>query len=353
MALFQKIRITNIISREQLNEKGLFLKRIGALLVEGYSLKDALHFLEKIEKGETLKWIKKIQKGLLKGYSFHHQLEEIGFSNKICAQIYLGSQTGNYGEIITRCGEQLLERVEKEKKFKSLATYPIILVIFLVGMMLLMRFMVLPHMETLLSSTGSNSNMYSNGLVWLVYYSPQVLIIGLGLVLILGLISQQALKEKTVLQKVTLFSKVPILRRYLKDYYTNFFFTEWGNLFQNGYSFQEIVTIMQGEQASPILRESGEVLAKEMRLGKTLSESLMSFSFIHPEGQEIVMHGENLGKLSMEMLVYASFCENEFNQRIEKMMEKLQPIIFIFVALMIIAIYGALMLPVFSIMEGF
>ena len=55
----------------------------------------------------------------------------------------------------------------------------------------------------------------------------------------------------------------------------------------------------------------------------------------------------------MEMLVYASFCENEFNQRIEKMMEKLQPIIFIFVALMIIAIYGALMLPVFSIMEGF
>ena len=353
MGLFQKIRITNITSRERINEKGMFLKRIGALLEEGYSLKDALNFLEKMEKGESFKWIKNIQNGLLKGYSFHHQLEEIGFSSKVCAQIYLGSQTGNYGHIISRCGDQLLERVEKDKKFKSLATYPIILLLFLVGMMLLMRFMVLPHMETLLLSTGSNSNMYSNALVSIVYYSPQTLITGFSLVLIGWFGSSQYFKKKTVLEKVILISKMPLLSRYLKDYYTNFFFTEWGNLFQNGYSFQEIVTLMQGDQASPILRESGEILAEEMRLGKTLPESLVNFPFIHPEGREIVSHGENLGKLSTEMLVYASFCENELNQRVEKTMGSLQPLIFTFVALMIVAIYGALMLPVFSIMEGF
>lgn len=353
MGLFQKIRITNIISRERINEKGMFLKRIGALLEEGYSLKDALKFLKKMEKGESLKWIKTIQKGLLKGYSFHHQLEELDFSSKVCAQIYLGSQTENYGRIISKCGEQLLERVEKEKKFKSLATYPIVLLLFLVGMMLLMRFMVLPHMETLLSTTGSNSTIYSNGLVWLVYYSPQILLSSISLAVICWVSSRQYFKNKSVFEKVTLLSKVPFLSRYLKDYYTNFFFTEWGNLFQNGYSFQEIVTLMKGDQASPLLRESGDILAEEMKLGKTIPESLVNFPFIHPEGREIVTHGENLGKLSTEMLVYADFCENELNQRVEKIMASLQPIIFVFVALVIVAIYGALMLPVFSIMEGF
>lgn len=353
MALLQKRRINSIISHEQINEKGMFLKRVGALLEEGYSLKDALKFLKKIEKGKTLEWLTKIQNGLLKGYPFHQQLEELGFSTKICAQIYLGSQTGNYGQIITRCGDQLLANVEREKKFKSLATYPMILVLFLIGMMLLMRFMVLPQMENLLTTTSSAANMYANGLVWLVYYSPQILGLGLGLLLGIGLVLKHYLKDKTVLEKVTLFTRLPILSRYLKDYYTHFFFTEWGNLFLNGYSFQEIVKMMQGEQASPILKESGEVLAQEMRLGKTLPESLLHFSFLHPEAREVVTHGENLGKLSTEMLVYASFCENEFDQRIEKMMAKLQPVIFIFVALMIIAIYGALMLPVFSIMEGF
>ncbi len=353
MVLFRKLPMPNIISREYVNEKGLFLKRVGSLLEEGYSLKDALLFLGKIENGETKKWIQMIQEGLLKGYTFHHQLEELGFSSKICAQIYLGLQTGTYGHTIAQCGEQLLNGVERQKKFKALTTYPTILVLFLLGMLLLMRLLILPHMENLFASTGSTENMYSNGLVWMVYYSPQV-ILGSLLALLTGfMLLKKGLSHLTVLEKANWFSRLPFLKRYLKDYYTHFFFLEWGNLFQNGRSFQEIVTIMQGEQASPLLRETGEVLAAQMKQGKTLNESLEQFAFIHQEGQEIVLHGESLGKLSTEMLVYAQFCENELNQRVERLMEKMQPMIFIFVALMIISIYGALMLPIFTLMEGF
>ncbi len=353
MGLFQKRPIPNIIFRDYMNEKGLFLKRIGGLLEEGYSLKDALHFLGKIEGGETKKWIIKVQEGLHNGYTFHHQLEKLGFSSKICAQIYLGSQIGTYGQTISQCGEQLLHQVERQKKFRSLTTYPVILVLFLLGMLMLMRFLILPHMEQLFSSTGSTLNMYSNRLVWLVYYSPQFILGGLGLGLAIWLLVQRILMKKTMIEKVNLFSKIPFLKNYLKDYYTHFFFTEWGNLFQNGRSFQEIVTIMQGEQASPLLRETGEVLAKQMIRGNTLDESLAVFLFIHSEGKEVVVHGESLGQLSTEMLVYANYCESQFNQRVEKLMEKIQPMIFIFVALMILSIYGALMLPIFTLMEGF
>lgn len=352
MASFQKKLTTNILSREQPGEKGLFLKRIGMLLEEGYSIKDTLSFLFRIEKGTTKLWVVSIQEGLLRGSSFHEELEHLGFSSKVCAQIYLASQFGNYGKAITQAGEQLLGGLEKQKKLKSLTAYPLILTFFLIGMLLLMRFLILPQMESLFTNTGSDEDLYANGLVMMVYYSPQIITGCLIFFLLTGVILKRVLAGKTMLDKVNFFMRIPFVKIYLKDYYTQFFFFEWGNLFQSGSSFQEIVTIMQGEGASKLLQETGQTLAEQMKLGKPIHESLQILPFFHEEALQVITHGENLGKLSTEMLVYASYCETQLNTRVEKLMGKIQPVIFIFIAMMIVSIYGALMLPIFSLMEG-
>lgn len=353
MVLSQKKLTTSILSREQVGEKGIFLKRIGMLLEEGYSLKEALSFLAKIEKRSVKHWIETIQEGLLSGRSFHQELELLGFSNKVCAQIYLASQFGDYGKAITQAGDQLLQSLEKQKKLKSLTAYPLILLLFLIGMLLLMRYLILPHMETLFTSTSSEQNIYSNKLVRLVYYSPQLMGGVLLCLAIGGLILKRFLNKKSMIDSIFFFMKIPFLEKYLKDYYTHFFFFEWGTLFQSGSSFQEIVSIMQAEDASRLLQETGHVLGEQMTLGKSIHESLTILPYFHEEGLQVITHGENLGKLSTEMLVYASYCEDRLSQRVEKLMERLQPLIFIFIALMIVAIYGALMLPIFSLMEGF
>lgn len=342
----------NITSREKPNEKGIFLKRIGTLLEEGYSIRDALAFLSKIEKGFSKKWIEEIQRGMLLGHSFHKELENNGFPTKVCGQIYFASHYGDYGQTITRCGEQLLKELDKKKKMRSLLTYPLLLVFFLFGMLLMMRFLILPHMETLFISLESTTEIYSNGVVNFIYYSPQIIIGTIFLILLGILFVKNKLQKGSVIEGLAFFIKQPFLKNYLKDYWSSFFFQEWGYLFKNGCSFQEIIFIMQGEGASKLLQEAGAILSQQMALGKAINESLEALPFFHEEGLMVVTHGESLGKLSTEMLVYASYCENELNNRVEKLMSKLQPIIFSFIALMIIAIYASLMLPIFSLMEG-
>lgn len=352
MDLSLKKFIINITSHEQPDEKGMLLKRLGMLLEEGYSIKDALEFLLKIEKNTTKEWIKAIQKGMLMGNTLHEELDSLGFPTKICAQIYFASHYGDYGQTITRCGEQLLKELEKQKKLRSLLAYPILLLFFLLGMLMMMRFLILPHMESLFTNFESTTTMYSNGIVRFIYYSPQI-IIGISGIILLGFcLLKKKLQDETVIDAMTFFIRQPFLTNYLKDYWTSFFFQEWGYLFKNGCSFQEIILIMQGDGASRLLQETGGILSKQMELGRTINESLEELPFFHEEGLMVVTHGESLGKLSTEMLVYASYCENEFNNRLEKLMGKLQPIIFSFVAVMIIAIYASLMLPIFSLMEG-
>ena len=352
MDLSLKKLTTNITFRERANEKGLFLKRMGTLLQEGYSMKDALIFLSKIEKGPSINWIQSIQEGMLLGNSFHLELEKLGFPTKVCAQIYFASHYGNYGQTIMRCGDQLLKELEHKKKLKSLLTYPLLLILFLLGMLLMMRFLILPHMEELFASFDTTTEIYSNWIVRFIYYSPQIILGSLCLI-ILGVFGlQNKLKKGTVIEGITFFINQPFLGSYLKDYWTSFFFQEWGELLKNGCSFQEAILIMRKEGASKLLQETGDLLSEQMQLGKSISESLISLPFFHEEAIIVVTHGESLGKLSTEMLVYAAYCENELTNKIEKLMSKIQPVIFAFIALMIISIYASLMLPIFSLMEG-
>lgn len=353
MALLTKKPTLNITFRDHQSDRGLFLKRVGTLLAEGYSIRESLAFLLKIEKGQVQSWIVIIQDGLLTGSPFHKELEKVGFSDKTCAQIYLASQYGNYNRTITQCGEHLLKQVEKKKKMRTLLSYPVFLLLFLFCMLLLMRFLILPHMEALSVSVGFEQNIYSNGIVRLVYYSPQISLLMLLVVFISAYILKKYLDKKNIIEKIQFFMKLPVIKSFLKDYYSHFFFYEWGNLFLNGCSFQQIITIMQGEDASKLLKETGSKLSKQMKLGKSIHEALCSLPYFYEEGIQAVSHGESLGKVGTEMLVYASYCENQLHEKIEKLMSRMQPIIFSIVALMIIAIYAALMFPVFTLMEGY
>ena len=94
----------------------------------------------KNRKGAIYKLDTIYSRGHALGNSFHLELEKLGFPTKVCAQIYFASHYGNYGQTIMRCGDQLLKELEHKKKLKSLLTYPLLLILFLLGMLLMMRF---------------------------------------------------------------------------------------------------------------------------------------------------------------------------------------------------------------------
>lgn len=353
MAILLKIHTINILSPSLEKEKGLFLKRVGELLEEGYSIKHTLEFIDKFEQKTVRGWIASIQTGLLQGSLFHEELAKIGFSSKTCSQIYLASQYGSYGQVIKRCGAQLLEQETMKKKLQSLLSYPIILLVFLVGMLMMMRFLILPNMATMFSTQSEEATIYSNPLVLFIHYSPQILIFIILCILLGFVYLKKILEKRSEIEKITFFMSWPILNQYLKDYWTHFLFFEWGQLLKNGTSFQELVSIMSGKDASLILQETGQKLTVEMSKGKTVKEAIECLPFFRDEAMLVISHGENLGQLSTEMLVYSSYCEAELMSRIEKMLGTIQPFIFIFIGFMIVAIYASMMLPIFSLMEGF
>lgn len=329
-----------------------FMKRLGTMLEAGFSLKDALSFLKTIEKPYICEWLESMEKGLEEGRSLISLFEELKFPASICAQLYFSSERGEFDQMLSKVGEQLLQFSNKKKQFKRLLHYPFILCTFLVGMLLMMRFYLLPHVTLLLDSTGTGLTGGSKLLIDVVYHSPLILSVLLVAILLLVAVYHYRFKKKSLMSRMSFWMKLPLIARFFELYWTHFYFEQWSDLIMNGSSLYEIVWMMKKSE-STMLSEIGTIIDDEMEKGLNFHESLHTLPFIRQDAQMIIAHGEESGRMAVEMKVYSQQCLTYLNQKVEAFMETIQPVIFILVALMVIAIYGALMLPTFRLVEGF
>lgn len=332
--------------------QGLFLKRLGTLLMEGFSLKEALHFMSTIAERETSKWIDSIEQGLEQGHALHEELRQIKFTERVCSQIYFSVIHGNFSHSVYLSGTQLLKQVDRRKKLKQILNYPLMLIVFMIGMLLSMRYILLPHITQITSSDTSNVDLMTKIILMLIDTAPYWLL-GLAFFILLGsVLSRAYLAKKTALEQAAIYSKIPIFSSLYKLYQSQFFAFEWAQLIKGGSNLREIILIMKESQTSKLISEVGGYLEKELLSGRSFQEVLGDFNFLKKELPDIVKHGEISGKLGTELELYSTQCEEELYAKVEKSMEWIQPIVFSGIAVMIIAIYAALLLPTFSLLEG-
>lgn len=77
-----------------------------------------------------------------------------------------------------------------------------------------------------------------------------------------------------------------------------------------------------------------------------------SWHFVLPGFKLILLEGEVTGKLGKELQIYGSRVWQQLMRKIEKVIQWIQPLVFIIVALLIISIYAAILLPMYDAIGG-
>lgn len=327
-----------------------FLRKLGELLAEGFYMKDALDFLQITLPGEAT-WIEQVKKGLEIGNRLDEELKKIGFSQEVTAQLFLAHTHGHLTETLIGCGKQLESRKKKEKELKALLQYPALLLLFLVGMLLSMRFILLPHLSNVLGGASDSGHWLSGMAVSFVYYSPYWLLVLLVGILLGRVILQESLRQKTALEKASFYCKWPFFSSFFRLYYTHQMAQEWSLLFKSGMTIQEIIQLMKNESATSLMQEMGRLMESTLMEGFSFNTSLETFDFLLPELGFIILHGESTGKLEKELSFFSEDCLHELGRKTQKSFQYVQPLLFLLIAILIISIYAALLLPMFSIVK--
>lgn len=197
--------------------------------------------------------------------------------------------------------------------------------------------------------TQSDSENYAS---FFVRNLPQIFFIGsvfIGIVIIWILLY---FKRKKSINNYQIIMKIPLISSVVQTYLTAYYAREWGNLIGQGIEMNSIVSLMQS-QKNKLFSELGFEFSKRMEKGQEFSKQVESYSFFKRELALIIEYGEMKSKLGKELEIYSDECWNEFFIKIDRYLQLIQPAIFLFVALMIIMIYAAMLLPIYQNMEGF
>ena len=303
----------------------------------GFHLAEIVDFLGRSALLESA-YVQQMRQGLASGQTFSEIMAGMGFSHAVSTQLSLAELHGNLSLALLKI-EEYLDNVSKvKKKLIEVATYPMMLLGFLVMIMMGLRNYLLPQLTSQNLATQVISQLPS---IFLISILTLICLVG-GTYL--------AFKRRKKIVIYLLLARIPFVGSFVKIYLTAYYAREWGNMIGQGLELSQIFQIMQN-QKSALFQEIGQDLSLALQNGQEFSQKISSYPFFKKELSLIIEYGEVKSKLGSELEIYAHKTWEEFFSRVNRSMNLIQPLVFVFVALMIVLLYAAMLLPLYQNME--
>ena len=316
-----------------------------ALLENGFSMQESVQVI--LRSGQFPNTaLSAFQEQLAAGASYSVCFKQLAFSNHQLAQIQLAENQGEIQQTLQSIVEYLAIVEKQQQELRKIIAYPLLLLSFMLALLVGMRIFLLPS----LLQTGM---LPANHLgVLFLTYAPTVfvsLLIGSVIGLWLG---QQFFKKKSALVKARFFAKLPVVGTVYIFYQTSYFALEWGRLFKQGLEAKQILVQMKQLNATSLLATVADETHLALAQGVSLANQLKQYPFLTKEFSMIVYQGELTGKLGEELYVYSRLLLKRMVIKIEKLIQWIQPVVFLLIAILILSMYLAMFLPLYGNLGG-
>ena len=191
------------------------------LFSSGFHLVETISFLDRSSLLEK-QLVKQMRQGLSQGKSFSEMMDSIGFSTAIVTQLSLAEVHGNLHLSLGKIEEYLENLAKVKKKLIEVATYPLILLGFLLVIMLGLRNYLLPQLDSSNIATQIIGNL------------PQIFLGVVGFVLLAIILASLFYKRSSKMRVFSILARIPYFGIFVQTYLTAYYAREWGNMISQG-----------------------------------------------------------------------------------------------------------------------
>lgn len=269
------------------------------------------------------------------------------FPEMLVNMIRAGEESGRLDQTF----EKMSVHYEKEYRMtgavKSALTYPIVLLVLIVVVMMALFTFVLPtffelfeDMEVpLITQIVMNISTFVRENVLII------ILLGAILVMLIGFIAG-LYPVKYQIDRILV--KLPKISPLIKIVYTAQFARTLASLYASGINIVDSLQISRNTIPNYYIREQFDDAVRKIRAGNTLSETLKEIDGFDIKLSQTTEIGEETGQLDKMLNSTASSYEYESQAAINKMITILQPVMIVILAGLVLVVIGAVMLPIFN-----
>ncbi len=316
------------------------LKMLEALLTMGISFKEALIIMN--SKFNTDVW----DAELLAGVPFYTLLSDAEYDRDALLILKIGLDSEDLEITINKMIKLLETKIDKQKELVELIKYPVMLLSIAIISIGFVTYFLLPQFESILKSMEVTSKL-TNMLYQLFNYGPYVLTVLLLIVAIAAFGFTRLEFDK----RTQLIFSLPIISDIYIALYNQLFVLTLANLLKTNLHLNEVIDILLSQTENRLLSMEARCIKRGLETGKLISESL-SLKYYDEQLIEILKLGEESGMLLYYLESYSKVIVAVNESRGKRMLFWIQPIFYMIFGVLILLLYAAIFIPMFTLMDS-
>ena len=340
------------------NDFLLFNQQLSALLRAGIPILQSIGLLKTRAQSAALREVlTDVESKIKSGIPLSEAFEAQGIFPKIyTASLLAGERSGALDDVLERYVNFLRRSVGLGRKIKGAIAYPIFLLTAAIIMVGFLTIYVVPRMSDLFKGLSGGKGLptvtvvvlaISNGAannIWWV--GPLILIGGFSLYVWLRTPGGKMLLDKLLL-------RIPLAGTLVRQMTTSQLTRSMATLIAGGITVPDSWQIASQSITNLELRRRCQTVLPMIREGQGFTVSLEKANWMPPLALDMVGIGEKSGSLREMLDEVANFYDAEAEVRLDQLTTLLEPIILVFMALIVVAILMAIYMPILqSISNG-
>jgi type IV pilus assembly protein PilC len=277
---------------------------------------------------------------------------QIPFHKIYKASLLAGEKSGHLEQILEKFNIYLSKLTNLRRKIVGSLTYPIILLLFMIAMVLVISIFVVPKFATFFENLDAPLPPVTLLFIALTQYLRENIVLFTALVIIAFMVIklvEHYNPRVIIIDQVKI--KMPFISRVMHENAIAVFARTLAILISGGIPVPDAAEIAVETFANKYYYSKIRAVPEKIRQGNLLSEVLDEIAIIPRILVEMVRVGETSGNLMAVLDESAEYYERSIDNKINTLISLIEPVIIIVMGMVIAMMLVSIYLPIFSIIR--
>ncbi len=360
-----EIKMPSFMQSVKPKELMVFTRQLATLVDAGLPLVRSLEVLEKQERNPLLrKSLREMADSIQTGSTF---AEALSHHPRVFNKLYVNmAKAGEVGGILDKVLIRLAEFMEKAQKIKNKVTsamvYPIVVMVMAVGILIFLMVFIIPKFKEIFSELLEGAALPGLTQFVMGISSAVAGMVDLGFVRMRGILLVAIIATiLTVVLKIVAKTRsgsywidrfklnAPVFGPLVKKTAVGRFTRTLGTLMSSGVPVLQALNIVRDTAGNEVLARAVSNVHDAVKEGENMAPPIEATKVFPPMVISMVQVGEETGELPEMLMKIADTYDDEVDNAVAGLTSVIEPLLIVFLALVVGTIVIALFLPLISI----
>jgi type IV pilus assembly protein PilC len=339
-----------------LKKKHQFFNDLSVLLSTGVNLRDTLHILiEESTDKKVVKLYQEVYDDITSGLSLSEAIEKTKrFSVYEVYNLRIGEETGRIGETLQNLTDFLKNKIDLKRKISSAVSYPIIVLITAVGAVGFMLRFVVPMFQGIFQRLNQELPPITQTIIRISENSGSFflyLAIVVTAFIVLHKVMGNNVIYKSILGKVLL--KLPLAGDFIRKTNLARFCTSMELFIVSGVPVLKALGVVKKMSTFYPMQHAVEEMEKEVLNGVAFDKAIASHKIFDKRIGTMIRVGMEVNQLHQMFAKMKESYNEEVSYKASIINSVLEPIMIVFIGLIVSVILISMYLPIFQLSTSF